>query len=126
MIPSQIADRKAKIREHAQKTDTAICDAAANARRFRMSIPPQPDDTDMLVTALCREDVPWLLEQLDQVQAREKRLREALGDVLAMIDEGWLGRDTSRDHEPDWAVRQMPYVQRLADAKRVIAAGGTA
>lgn len=45
-------------------------------------------------------------------------LRAALSDVFAMIDEGWLGRDISKDHEPDWAMKQAPYLMRLKAAQK--------
>lgn len=49
--------------------------------------------------------------------SREERLRLALADMLALIDEGWLVRNTANDSQPDWAIRQLGYVRRLAAAK---------
>ena len=68
-----------------------------------------------------RSDIPWLLAKLAASEARETRLREALKDLFALMDEGWLGRDTRFDHEPGWGLRQMPYVERLKNAHDALA-----
>lgn len=47
-------------------------------------------------------------------------LKAALADVFDLIDSGWLIRDTTHDSEPDWALRQLPQVQRLAAAKKLM------
>lgn len=45
----------------------------------------------------------------------------ALQDVFALMDEGWLVRNTSEDHKPSFAMRQLSFVQRLAKANAAIA-----
>jgi hypothetical protein len=47
-------------------------------------------------------------------KAHAERLAAALRDVFVMIDTGLLVRDISEDHKPDWAMRQLKFVQRLA------------
>ena len=44
----------------------------------------------------------------------------ALKDVFALIDEGWLVRDTSDDGTPGFAMRQLGHVRRLAQARAAI------
>jgi hypothetical protein len=48
-------------------------------------------------------------------------LAEALRDVFALLDEGWLVRDTSHDHREGFAIRVMPLVQRLSKARAALA-----
>lgn len=40
--------------------------------------------------------------------------REALADMFDLLDEGFLVRNTTRDDEPDWWIRQLSFVRRLA------------
>ena len=46
----------------------------------------------------------------------------ALRDLFALMDEGYLVRDISRDGEEGFAMRQLPYVRRLAAAHSALAA----
>lgn len=55
-------------------------------------------------------------KHLGEAQAREKELRDALTDMIAMIDEGLLVRDVSKDHDPDWALKQLAFLKRLKKA----------
>ena len=55
-----------------------------------------------------------------QATAMHGDLIAALADVFAMMDEGYLVRDTSEDGRPDWAQRQFPYVQRLSKARETL------
>lgn len=60
------------------------------------------------------------VEDSDALQAERaysEKLREALADVFALLDEGWLCRDISQDHKNDFALRQIPFVARLKQAK---------
>jgi len=43
-----------------------------------------------------------------------KPLVEALTDLFAMIEEGFLVRDTSRDASPDYFKQALQFTQRLA------------
>jgi hypothetical protein len=49
-------------------------------------------------------------------------LTEALRDVLGLIDTGYLVRDTSKDGEPGWAIKQLEPVRRLANARSLVSA----
>jgi hypothetical protein len=86
------------IKARAQAADKAICAVAQNANHFRMSVPPQPDDTDMLVTGLAREDVPALIayiEELEEGRDRLHQLVQAAGgmmwydELMVMTPERW-------------------------------------
>lgn len=48
-------------------------------------------------------------------------LLDALKSVLNMIESGILVRDTSKDLEPGWAMRQIPIVTSLQKAGNAIA-----
>ena len=48
------------------------------------------------------------------VEAYAKRLIETTREVMKLIDDGYLIRDTSKDHERDWAIRQMKAIALLA------------
>jgi len=43
-----------------------------------------------------------------------------LRELFALIEDGTLVRDISRDAEPGWAMRQLPLVQALARAKQIL------
>jgi hypothetical protein len=45
--------------------------------------------------------------------AAVNELLEALKEIRELIDNGMLVRDTSHDHEPGWALKQIPLVQAL-------------
>lgn len=47
-------------------------------------------------------------------------LLEALQDMFALMDEGWLVRNTNDDAKDGWAMRQMAAVKRLAQARAAI------
>lgn len=64
-----VDSEKNRIRRRAEKADKAICEVAANGERaFHMSIPPHHNDTDVLITTVCREDVPALLSALETAE----------------------------------------------------------
>lgn len=48
--------------------------------------------------------------------------RDALKVVMQLIDDGLLVRDTSRDSEPDWAMRQLPLICALQKARAALEA----
>lgn len=60
---------------------------------------------------------PKLREAADEIE----RLRAALKDMFALIDEGWLVRNTANDAESSWGVRQLGYVRRLQNAQAALA-----
>lgn len=49
-----------------------------------------------------------------------KQILEAFRDLMALVDEGWLVRNTAGDSQPDWALKQIPYLRRLAKIKAVL------
>ena len=50
-----------------------------------------------------------------------EELLAALQGVMALIADGTLVRDTKRDREPGWAIRQIPMVMALKAADAAIA-----
>lgn len=62
-----------------------------------------------------------LLDGITALRTQLARCEEALRDMFALIDEGYLVRDTTHDAMPGWALRQLPYVHRLAAARRALA-----
>jgi hypothetical protein len=49
--------------------------------------------------------------------AEISRLRRILCKLTGYIEDGTLVRDTSRDHETSWAMRMLPFVRDLSEAK---------
>lgn len=45
----------------------------------------------------------------------------ALTDIFAMMDEGYLVRNTSDDAKPGWAMKQLPFIKRLQTAHAALA-----
>jgi hypothetical protein len=58
------------------------------------------------------------LEQ--RLQRENKELKEALRDLFSMMEEGFLVRDISKDHEPNWVFKMMSFVSRLKKAQDLI------
>lgn len=63
-----------KAKELGEKADRHVCDLASGKARWNMSIPPQDDDSDILLSNAIR-----LLPLLVRIVERQK---EALGQVL--------------------------------------------
>jgi hypothetical protein len=57
---------------------------------------------------------------VDGLKAEIDELSAALADVFALMDEGYLVRDISGDAEPGFAMRQLPYVERLTKARATL------
>lgn len=55
-----------------------------------------------------------------RIRAEHDCLARALRTLFALVEDGTLVRDTSRDHEPGWALRQVPLVQALARARAAL------
>lgn len=51
---------------------------------------------------------------------RIAKLEGALEDVFALIDEGKLVRDTSKDHQESWAIESIGFVNRLAHIRQAL------
>ncbi len=50
-----------------------------------------------------------------------KALVEAVTDLMGLLDDGRLVRNTSKDHEPDWAFKQIGFVKTLTHANLALA-----
>lgn len=57
---------------------------------------------------------------LAEAQADKAQSIAAFKDLFAMIDEGLLVRDTSKDYGDGWALRMAKFVSRLARAKEAL------
>lgn len=44
------------------------------------------------------------------------KAKDALKDVFALIDDGFLVRNTDDDAKPDFALRMMSFIARLSEA----------
>lgn len=62
----------------------------------------------------CRE------EGFRKMEVENIKLREALHEVFALIDAGVFVRDVSRDADPDWCLKMIPFVQRLKKARAAL------
>lgn len=67
------------------------------------------------------------LRHVDEQQATARwremaeNLAEAMADIFQMMDDGSLCRDISDDHKPDYTLRMLKFVERLALAKQSLA-----
>jgi hypothetical protein len=59
---------------------------------------------------------------VEALRERVAELEGALHLLFAYMDDGWLVRDTSKDGEPDWAIKQLQYVRGLQKANAVLSA----
>ncbi len=57
-----------------------------------------------------------IIAPLDEIE----RLREALVDLFALMDEHLLVRDISKDSEPNFHMRTIRFVERLAKARAAL------
>lgn len=75
-----------RVEERSKKADRIVCDIAAGTHRWQMCVPPQPDDSDMVLIGSVREDI-GLLAKLVKIQ----------GEALEKVAD-----PRKRDHlEPD-------------------------
>lgn len=68
----------------------------------------------------CREIDVCASSRIESLRDEVLKLRAALADVFSMIDDGFLGRDISKDHEPDWYEKTIPYIIRLNRAHTLL------
>jgi hypothetical protein len=59
-------------------------------------------------------------DQLADVVAERDRMKAALTDLFAMMDEKILVRNTDHDHDPDWAIRLLEIGSRLSEAYQAL------
>jgi len=89
----------AEILERARSAFDAICQVASEGdRAFRMSVPVQPGDTDMLVGRLANEDVPALVTEIRRLQAN---LDWATGMITGLVARGNALDAAGREKEAD-------------------------
>ena len=55
-------------------------------------------------------------DEIRLLRDRVRELEEALKDVFALMDEGFLVRNIDGDGASDWAVKLVPYMVRLKKA----------
>lgn len=67
----------------------------------------------------CKETDPCSIEVANK-DAEIERLREALREVLMLINSGYFVRDISHDGEPGWAMKQIPALMTLQKAARAV------
>ncbi len=56
--------------------------------------------------------------------AAAPELAAALAGILKAFDDGAFVRNTDNDHMSDWAVKLLPYIKLLGDAKASLAKAG--
>ena len=69
--------------------------------------------------------VEVIINAADKINALTKQRNELLAackDIFALMDEGFLVRSTADDHEPDWAIKNVPFVMRLNQIRVAITA----
>lgn len=69
---------------------------------------------DILVATIRTEDAARLI-------AAAPDLLAALRELFGLVEDGTLVRNTVDDAQPGWAVKQIPLVKALANAREVIA-----
>lgn len=58
-------------------------------------------------------DLDRLTETALKIKAERDALLAAACGIKELLDSGQLVRDTSHDHESGWAIKQIPFVQKL-------------
>jgi hypothetical protein len=86
-----------EILERAKAGRKQIAKVASDPQKFRMTIPPQPYDTDMLIVGICRDDIPALVAHIE-AQAQQIRDLEAAS--------AWTHRDNNLGH----CVRELVHI----------------
>jgi len=56
-----------------------ICKIAGDKSKFKMSIPPQDDDTDMLACEVLEKDIPYLIDRIADLEKKIKEIKRTLG-----------------------------------------------
>lgn len=54
-----------EMRERCEAADRLVCDLASGKKKWNMCVPPQKDDTDMVLIEPVRTDMPALLSALE-------------------------------------------------------------
>lgn len=77
-----ISDRLSEIEERAKNADSVACRIhMTTGKSISMSIPPQPYDTDMILVASLRDDIPKLVKALRTALAALDHDKQALTEI---------------------------------------------
>ena len=70
----------------------------------------------------CDESVDWCGKGglFDKAANEIERVREALEDMFALIDENQLVRNIENDDDPLWALNSLAFVRRLAKNQKAL------
>jgi hypothetical protein len=98
----KIAERLREIKDLAERADRLVCDLASGRKKWNMCVPPQDDDTDMVLIELPRTTVPALVSALE-------RAVEALE---------WIRKDIAFDNREDVIVRKTD--EALTDISKLL------
>jgi hypothetical protein len=63
-------------------------------------------------------------QKLNEAAARIETLEKAGRGIWKLIEDGLLVRNTSRDDEPDWAIKQLPVIMALKDLQAALGEEG--
>ena len=63
---------------------------------------------------------PFNKQRIQELEGENERLREALAGLYGLVESGDLVRDISKDHETDWALKQLPFVAKLSAAQKAL------
>lgn len=85
-----------------------------------MNKPTQDLMSSFLADSVCRETYILAVAERDKLKAQRDALLAAAKGIVGLLDKGMLVRDTSHDHEPDWAIKQFPLVRNLVSLRAAI------
>jgi len=83
------------------------------------TIAETPDELRARI-AISDKAAQGLVEQIDRLREQNAILLAALEALMKMMDDGLLVRDISHDHESGWAIRQIPLIRTLGEARAAI------
>lgn len=69
------------------------------------------------IMKLRKDDIVRILKNVGK---ERDSVKESLSNILSHIESGYLVRDTSKDHQPNWALKQLPFLFDLKEAKKLI------
>jgi len=107
---------------YAERDELAVYKAACLATHYPIIVENVRLKDDIAVLGEC---VTAQVAKCKHLAERVKVLEDALQDIFTMLDDGYLVRDTSHDGQDGWAMRQLPYVRKLAAAQAALSAPAT-
>jgi hypothetical protein len=72
--PILTAEQVAEIRKSADEAFRHVCDLAAGRKKWRMCVPVNPDDSDVVLGKSTGTDIPALCDTVDTLRARVAEL----------------------------------------------------